>query len=108
MKTSLFLFAVVMLIVQGSLHAAHPLTLRYLEGLFRAKPHLATFMGDHRFDDRLPDVSQEARERQHLALEEFLQRAISMGEDFRSGRWWWEATSKECGLHETKEEVKVK
>jgi phosphoadenosine phosphosulfate reductase len=31
-------------------------------------------------------------------------RAISLGEDFRSGRWWWEATleggsAKECGLH---------
>ncbi len=27
-------------------------------------------------------------------------RAISMGEDFRAGRWWWEdETAKECGLH---------
>jgi phosphoadenylyl-sulfate reductase (thioredoxin) len=27
-------------------------------------------------------------------------RAISLGEDFRSGRWWWEAeAAKECGLH---------
>lgn len=27
-------------------------------------------------------------------------RAISLGEDFRAGRWWWEAESaKECGLH---------
>lgn len=27
-------------------------------------------------------------------------RAISLGEDFRSGRWWWEEESaKECGLH---------
>ena len=31
-------------------------------------------------------------------------RAISLGEDFRSGRWWWEAaleggSAKECGLH---------
>src|SRR5262245_13877281 len=29
----------------------------YLDGLFLAKPHLATFMGDHRFDDRWPDSS---------------------------------------------------
>ena len=29
-------------------------------------------------------------------------RAISQGEDFRSGRWWWEDESaKECGLHVT-------
>jgi phosphoadenosine phosphosulfate reductase len=28
-------------------------------------------------------------------------RAIKPGEDFRAGRWWWEANSrKECGLHE--------
>ena len=27
-------------------------------------------------------------------------RAITMGEDVRAGRWWWEdPTSKECGLH---------
>lgn len=27
-------------------------------------------------------------------------RAVTLGEDFRSGRWWWEAESaKECGLH---------
>jgi len=31
-------------------------------------------------------------------------RAIAVGEDPRAGRWWWEATSKECGLHETKED----
>ncbi len=35
-------------------------------------------------------------------------RAIVAGEDPRAGRWWWEATSKECGLHETKVEVKSK
>ncbi len=29
-------------------------------------------------------------------------RAISLGEDFRSGRWWWESSDlKECGLHST-------
>jgi phosphoadenosine phosphosulfate reductase len=29
-------------------------------------------------------------------------RAISQGEDFRAGRWWWEdETAKECGLHVT-------
>ena len=27
-------------------------------------------------------------------------RAITPGEDIRSGRWWWEnADTKECGLH---------
>jgi phosphoadenosine phosphosulfate reductase len=27
-------------------------------------------------------------------------RAIAVGEDFRSGRWWWEHDdAKECGLH---------
>lgn len=30
-------------------------------------------------------------------------RAIAVGEDFRSGRWWWEAEdAKECGLHVAK------
>lgn len=29
-------------------------------------------------------------------------RAISPGEDPRAGRWWWEASHKECGLHTVK------
>ena len=29
-------------------------------------------------------------------------RAIAPGEDLRAGRWWWESSQKECGLHETK------
>lgn len=29
-------------------------------------------------------------------------RAVKAGDDFRSGRWWWEDKSKkECGLHTT-------
>ncbi len=28
-------------------------------------------------------------------------RAIEPGEDARSGRWWWETSQKECGLHAT-------
>ena len=31
-------------------------------------------------------------------------RAVTLGEDFRSGRWWWEQVSvKECGLHVAQE-----
>ena len=26
-------------------------------------------------------------------------RAVKEGEDFRAGRWWWENSTKECGLH---------
>ena len=28
-------------------------------------------------------------------------RAIEPGEDARAGRWWWESSQKECGLHQT-------
>lgn len=34
-------------------------------------------------------------------------RAIEPGEDARAGRWWWESSSKECGLHQVKATVKV-
>jgi phosphoadenosine phosphosulfate reductase len=27
-------------------------------------------------------------------------RAIEVGEDIRAGRWWWETSHKECGLHQ--------
>jgi phosphoadenosine phosphosulfate reductase len=33
-------------------------------------------------------------------------RAIEPGEDPRAGRWWWETSQKECGLHVQKEAVK--
>ncbi len=33
-------------------------------------------------------------------------RAIEPGEDPRAGRWWWEASHKECGLHEQVTAVK--
>lgn len=29
-------------------------------------------------------------------------RAIEPGEDARAGRWWWETSQKECGLHSNK------
>jgi phosphoadenosine phosphosulfate reductase len=29
-------------------------------------------------------------------------RAIEPGEDIRAGRWWWESSQKECGLHTVK------
>ncbi|OEK03503.1 phosphoadenosine phosphosulfate reductase [Roseivirga sp. 4D4] len=29
-------------------------------------------------------------------------RAIEPGEDARAGRWWWETSKKECGLHQVK------
>jgi len=47
-------------------------TARYLDGLFRAKPHLATFMGEHRYDGTLPDYAPAtlaARERELVALQ---------------------------------------
>jgi phosphoadenosine phosphosulfate reductase len=35
-------------------------------------------------------------------------RAIAVGEDFRAGRWWWEAEdAKECGLHVSEKPVSL-
>ncbi|HZJ63215.1 MAG TPA: DUF885 domain-containing protein [Kofleriaceae bacterium] len=41
---------------------------RYLDGLLRAKPHLATFMGDHRFDGTLPDLSAAGEQKRVAEL----------------------------------------
>lgn len=53
----------------------------YLDGLFLAKPHLATFMGDHRFDDRWPDLSQQGRELRLRVLEQQELRLASIDGD---------------------------
>ena len=48
---------------------------RYLDGLFRAKPHLATFLGEHKYDGKLPDHSAAAlaaREKELVALQKVL------------------------------------
>ena len=42
----------------------------YLDGLFLAKPHLATFMGDHRFDDRFSDLSPQGLKLRERVLEQ--------------------------------------
>lgn len=34
-------------------------------------------------------------------------RAVKKGEDFRAGRWWWESSSKECGLHEARTNERI-
>jgi phosphoadenosine phosphosulfate reductase len=33
-------------------------------------------------------------------------RAIAPGEDIRAGRWWWETSAKECGLHSVEDKEK--
>jgi phosphoadenosine phosphosulfate reductase len=33
-------------------------------------------------------------------------RAVAPGEDIRAGRWWWETSARECGLHEVEEKEK--
>jgi uncharacterized protein (DUF885 family) len=42
----------------------------YLDGLLLAKPHLATFMGDHRFDDRWPEYSARGIELRERVLQQ--------------------------------------
>ncbi|BDG09500.1 DUF885 domain-containing protein [Anaeromyxobacter paludicola] len=44
------------------------LTRRYLDGLFRAKPHLATYMGVHDQDGALPDLSASGVKRRVAEL----------------------------------------
>ncbi len=48
-------------------------------------PMWATYLGDHRFDDRIPDLSVEARGRERVALEGFLRRAIELAEQGKIG-----------------------
>ncbi len=56
-------------------HAKSPqrtgeLVQRYLDGLFRAKPHLATFMGVHDYDQEVVDLSKKALDAREKELAE--------------------------------------
>ncbi len=62
---------------------------RYLDGLFRAKPHLATFMGDHRFDGALPDLTPavgKKREAELVAQKKELDAIVAAGDLGDDGR----------------------
>ena len=48
---------------------------QYLDGLFRARPHLASFMGDHRFDDKVMDLSDAALAKRHSELTTIIAKA---------------------------------
>ncbi|MCU1276577.1 MAG: hypothetical protein JWM53_123 [bacterium] len=62
---------------------------RYLDGLFRAKPHLATFMGDHRFDGALPELGAAAgkkRDAELVAQKKELDAIVATGDLGDDGR----------------------
>lgn len=48
--------------------AVAALRTQYLDGLFRSRPHLATFMGEHKYDGELPDLSPAATDRRKAEL----------------------------------------
>src|SRR3954466_15461261 len=62
--------AVLIIALSGSGQSISGLAKRYLEGLFRAKPHLATFMGEHRFDGELPDFTPATLAARQKTLEQ--------------------------------------
>lgn len=73
---SLVLFWMAVVLACGACLTPKPMTnfanlkREYLDGLFLAKPHLATFMGDHRFDDRLTDLSSQGLALRSRVLEQ--------------------------------------
>jgi uncharacterized protein (DUF885 family) len=69
--------AVTAFALSGAAHAVTPasdpaefaaLRTKYVDGLLRAKPHLATFMGEHRWDAELPDFSPGALKKREQEL----------------------------------------
>src|SRR5437762_9050845 len=50
----------------------------YWQSLLREFPEIATFVGDHRYDDRLSDQSAAAVERRRMMRAEFLDRATKL------------------------------
>src|SRR5688572_6727045 len=57
----------------------------YIARLVEATPVLATVLGEHRYDDRLSDVTPAGRERTVQMQREFLRRLIAISPDSLSG-----------------------
>jgi uncharacterized protein (DUF885 family) len=53
----------------------------YWEGVLRRNPILATFLGDYRFNDRLPDVGPHGRAEEEADLREILHRLQSLARE---------------------------
>src|SRR5712692_915809 len=53
----------------------------YWEGILRRNPTLATFFGDYRYNDRLPDIGPNGRKAEEADL-----------------RWCWGGSSREASL----------
>src|SRR5215469_15457043 len=59
----------------------------YLDDLARRHPDTATSLGDHRFDDRLPDDSGQALAAERRALEAFTARLAAIEVGALSSGW---------------------
>jgi phosphoadenosine phosphosulfate reductase len=66
------------------------------------------------YDEMMEYINQHNVPYNHLHEKGFISigcapctRAIEPGEDARAGRWWWETSQKECGLHESKNKIAV-
>ncbi|HYV48136.1 MAG TPA: DUF885 domain-containing protein [Myxococcaceae bacterium] len=71
MHSPVALVAVLATLAAGPDHGpVAALRTQYLDGLFKAKPHLASFMGDHRFDDKVADLSPAAQKKRLAELDQ--------------------------------------
>ena len=54
----------------------------YVEDMLKTNPETATLLGDHRYDDRLPDPKMQAHEWELQMLQEFLglREAVAAGD----------------------------
>ena len=58
----------------------------YYEWLLRERPTLATALGDHRYDDQLPDYSEEAIARRKAAVAAFMRELSAIDRSALSGQ----------------------
>jgi uncharacterized protein (DUF885 family) len=60
--------------------AVEQLAHEYWEGILRRNPVLATFFGDHRYDDRLPDIGPSARAEEEAEFRQLVARLEPLAE----------------------------
>src|SRR5436309_3143611 len=66
-------------------HQVRELVDRYREGLLEREPLMGTYVGDERYDDKLPDITEAGRAAEETASKDSIRRLEAIEDSFDEG-----------------------